>query len=159
MAKIYSRLLPLPFYLSKDDKYSEQPYIKDTSVALLLCPKNTLIDFQIQRDSLPDVITEFKVFTKADVEELDLATTLIDLTTVTNGTVNFDVISYSSQELAAEDEMDCGVYYIYVTDGTLEWFSEDFRVIDYSKDFESEFNIGTFEPVGIQISAGNNLTL
>ena len=154
MVKTYnSKMLPLFFYGSLADKLSERAYVNgELPGAYLLCPKNTLIDFQIQRASLPDTITEFKVFTDNDVEYLDLATALTTITTVTNDTVNFDVISYSNHELAADS--DCGIYYIYITDGTLEWYSEDFKVGNFDKGFDSNFAIGRQEATNILLCIG-----
>ena len=158
MAKIYSKLLPLAFYSSKADKQAQKDRNgDDNDTAILLCPKNTLIDFQIQRNSTPDTITDFKVYTENDVVEVDLDNDLISLITVTNENILLDILSYSHHELAGEIE--CGVYYIYVTDGTLEFYSDDFRVADYEMDFETNVGINTMTPINISISAGNNLII
>ena len=137
MAKIYnSRLLPLRFYTSKDDKLANKDYMYDDGKQnLQLCPENTLIDFQIIRDASPDTITDFKIYTENDVVHATLDTDLLTIRTVINENNKYDVIIYNKHELEVAEEMDCGIYYLLVSDGTNTWYSEDFEAINYSETF------------------------
>ena len=150
-------MLPLRFYGSTSDKLKNKEYMHEENENLQLCPKNTLIDFQIQRAPSPETITEFKVYSENDVLIQTLPTTLITITTVMTENNQMDILVYNHSEL--DVDLDCGVYYIKVSDGEMTRYSEDFRVVNYEANFETSALVGNISLTPIAVSETSNLVI
>lgn len=107
-----------------------------SSLFTLLCPKNSLLPFQIKRLRSPLNITsvklvsvngledgsEMEIFSNIPVSELD----------VFSFTDEDRVVYYGQEDLT--NDLPLGDYYLKITDGSQTWYTEVFRVLDFNRD-------------------------
>ena len=147
--------LPLAWYDSvTKQQYKRTGSVNDHITAELINPKNIIIPFQIRRRTRPNEITTFELYTKDGVLDTDLTSIApsgnLYIKTLT-GSV-YDYICYENfSELTSN--IDCGQYYIKISDSVDTWYSDLITVYDEEFDFGGEILIGT--GFGIEINAND----
>ena len=129
---------PLRFWDSVDKQNWRKSWIKNGLMpeAVLICPENAIVPFQIRRRRSPLPITTFDLYTydeasNAFVYDMDLFTVIpapltnhlrvIQLETADN------IIWYPQADFTTA--LLCGLHYVHISDGTNNWYSEVFSVI------------------------------
>jgi hypothetical protein len=122
----------LPFFNTKDKQWFRMTGT-DYKLLELICPQNRLLPWQIRRTVRPNYLTSIKLVCAEDDASVEILAE-IDSDEISYRTAGgFDFITY----LAAQDllsMLDCGYYYLQVTDGVETWYSEIFNVQDFVDD-------------------------
>jgi len=147
----------LPFYLDKTKQnYRRRWCYDDICTFKLFAPKDRLLPFQIKRTTRIDTITEMNLVCYNDNgTETDLLALLPTPTTLDIETAGgYDwILYYATRDLTSLIE--CGDYYIEITDGIQTWYSEIFHVGDFLSGGKTAASYGV---VGAdqQIAINNN---
>ena len=122
----------LPFY----DSVAKQNFKKDwmhydLCTSALISPKNRFLPFQFVRATKYNPIVSLKLYCYDGtfIEDLlgDIPAGDIDI--ITAQAVDYTVY-YGNKDLT--DDLPCGFHYLEAYDGVQYWFSEVFKVIDFS---------------------------
>lgn len=117
--------------------------LQDLSTFKLRCTKKRLLAFQINRASVPDVITQFYLYDANGNFILDLETllpsphtTLFYIRTVND----LDYIIYNASQDFTSD-LPCGDHYVYISDGVNDWYSEIILIDDFDDNENEESHL------------------
>jgi len=119
--------------------------------------KLRLPPFQFDRSTIPNNITSILIHCYNDSSSDEIIGTIntndLDITTL-NGV---DIITYYGNiDLSAE--LDCGTFYLEITDGINIWFTEVFTVEEFDNDYgQNDLRINEFNDI-LNISAIDNLS-
>lgn len=163
---------PLRFYDSVDKQNWRRSWVKSglRDRMTLLCPKNAIVPFQIRRRKSPNPLTIFDLYMfdyaiddftfAADMFALIPAPTTTHLKIIQMQVA--DNIIWNPQASLSID-LDCGYYYVHISDGTDNWYSEVFMVDDFTvSNTELLHAIEDHTIVGVNAiipSLGNNIVL
>ena len=129
----------LPFY----DSVAKQNFKKewmhyDLCTSALISPKNRFLPFQFVRSTKYNPIVSLKLYCYDGTFIEDLLSDIPagDIDIITAQAVDYTVY-YGNKDLT--DDLPCGFHYLEAYDGLQYWFSEVFKVIDFS--------FGTVKPI------------
>ena len=145
--------LPLAWYDTTDkQQYKRVGSVGDYITVELINPKNMILPFQIRRKTRSNEVTTFELYTRDGVLDTNLTTITgsnLYIKTLTGS--GYDYIIYENfVELTTN--LDCGQYYIKISDGVETWYSDLITVYDEEYDFGGDVSIGQG---GIEINAND----
>lgn len=118
----------LPFYDSVDKQNFKQKWMyKDLCSSYLICPRNRLLPFQINRPTISNVIKYVFLYNYDGTIIGDILPNInaTDIKIVSAGFTDY-ITYYGNKDLS--NNLSCGLYYIAVYDNNQYWYSEVFRV-------------------------------
>jgi hypothetical protein len=121
---------PLPFYDSLEKQQVNASGFISTQNIFLMSPNDRYIPFQIYR---PTAVTNLTVNLVKKTGLVSTSTTVItstitlDKKIIVIGTVEYDYYRYFGNDALSSNNLE-GDYYIHITDGTLNWYSEWFSI-------------------------------
>ena len=120
-----------PFYDSVDHQNFKKEWMYDDLCSVkLICSKNRLLPFQVQRRTVCNIITQLDLYSydgtymRSVLSDIDAADFIIKSTTV-----NDRIIYYGAKDLI--QDLPCGCYYLVMSDNRQTWYGEVFSVQDF----------------------------
>lgn len=163
---------PLRFYDDVEKQNWRKCYARDAGLkkeAVLVCPQNAIVPFQIRRRRNPNPVTVFDLYTwnGTDFEyDLNLLTNIPAPTTnhlkIIQMQTTDNIVWFPQADFI--NPIACGLHYVHVSDGTNNWYSEVFQVINgftdnttgYISTFHGDKVTGTYV-LGKNPTAGNEI--
>jgi len=137
----------LRFYKTKQKQEFRIKGHDDTYIPALICARNILLPFQIERAIRPNPIITFELVCAEDETET------FDLLSILPASYENDLLRWFAVGIQMEylqyfacrsftDNLPCGNWYVYIEDGVDEWFSELLDIRDFAdEDFDNIYTI------------------
>jgi len=115
----------------------------------ILTPQDRLPPFMIRRSTIPEILTHiYLVCCDDDSLDVDILPFInvssipkeLDIRTVDN----VDYIYYRGN-ISLLENIECGVYWLQITDGYNNWYSESFKVVDIAAIEEGKVLINNYD--------------
>lgn len=127
---------PVRFYDASTKQLFRRSMYYDNNFALVVVNKDKLFPFQIERAATEDIITEVSLYDRNDEFKKDIT----DLLTITRHTNKItDYIRYFASANLSES-LPFGEYYLYITDGVNDWYSDLFEIDHLTDTIEFEYH-------------------
>jgi len=127
---------PIRFYDASAKQLFRRSMYYDNNFALVVVNKDKLFPFQIERAAAEDIITEVSLYDRNDEFKKDI-TDLLTITRHTDKTTDY-IRYFASTNLS--ESLPFGEYYLYITDGVNDWYSDLFEIDHLTDTIEFEYH-------------------